>query len=438
MTIHLADVGSVRMKAEAAFGSLVGAGLAPPTTVFDSGTVAVPYETTGVLRFDPEVRERNELKRIRGQRTPFVIGPRVGGAKVARRAGTISFDMVVRGPADDDSDSYPLSLILGSALEDSGAPASTSDAVLAFHDPAPGDTDADVNHLRPTDVTKYAEGDVISVDVDGRPCLMLVTEVDDTVDAEFIRVLGAPRHLTNGDTIRFCRTFRPGDMSACPSLALEFCKPGYRLECYGCRLTTLTFNVEPRGEAAVLVLNLTFDVQFARYDHANAAVVSPTYPSGPELQFVGGDVLLTEALPAEGTAGPYLVDRTGVLSVSQCDLTMTVELATAASHRSVVAGRTQPRTAMADLRIRFDEPVAGFDDDYVGEVDRFCAVTIGSPGQGNAVGLVVPVAVTRADGEGREEGDGILVQDLTLGDGVPRGTAGANTLDASFFFAIVA
>jgi len=146
VSIHLTDVGSVYFEKETVQGSVVAPALVPAEDVFDDSGISIPFDMAEVLEGEPELAPRNEMRKTRGKRKPDAIGPRVGGAKKMRRSGSLSLTLRLEGVGDGDSDAYPLTWLLNTLLEDTGAPAELSDELQAYHDPAPAGTDADAFH----------------------------------------------------------------------------------------------------------------------------------------------------------------------------------------------------------------------------------------------------------------------------------------------------
>jgi len=440
MTIRLADRASVRWKADSDFGGISDASLVPPSSYFDVGATALPVEMLEVIEGEPEMRERNEVRAKRGRRRNYRIGPRVSGDKVVRRTATFTAQMVVRGIGTGTADDHPLVKLLGALLEDGGDPdpSWTTDTVEAYHDPAPAGHDADVNHFHPETVARFAEGDLITSEVDGRVYPLYVVGVDDTADAEYVQVLGAPRHLTAGDIIRPVRTWRVGDPGARDAGNIRFDKEGYAAEFFGVRIQSVSFTVAPSGDASVLALEFNFDARFMRYDHTNASIATPVSPgAGPELQFSGGTAYIGAALPAESVAGPYAVDSAGTLNIAELEVTIEAELAEAPDQITVLAGRNVIRDVMMDARVQLSQPQTGFDADLEGDVDRWFSFAIGSPGQGGAFVGFIPIGLCNADRAARGENDEVLVQDLRIQDGIPRGTETPASSTSPFLIGLV-
>lgn len=427
--------GSVLLKQESAFGSIVSDGLVPPTTVFDSGTISTPFEMASVIALEPLTIARDEMRATRGQTQPDIGGVYSSGSKVAVRRGeatlTYRFETVDGGTSDD----HPFHILLESMMADGGEPGTTTDAVQTYHDPAPGSTAANAFYFYPTDASLYEEGMVVTVDVDGRPYALYVTEVDESVGDEYIGVEGAPRHLTNGDTIRFTRQFE--NKPAGVSFAMRFDKPGYRAECFGCRVVGISATLEPLAESAVLRFDFTISIGHLRYAHASWAVTPPVYTGGREVQIHGSTVTISDPLPAPGTTAPYQNDLVADIFVGQMGIGLTAVQQQVPDHRSVVGGEL----AIADIEvsntIRLSRPQTGFDTDMVDGDQRLVLICLGSPGAGNALAIVMPCAFSTADPAGRtEEGDN-LVQTLTLSAEPPRGTVTAASSDSSIIIATV-
>lgn len=448
MSINLTDVGSVYFEKETVQGSVVPPALVPAEDVFTGGGISMPFDMAEVIEGEPEMTPRNEMRKTRGKRKPDAIGPRVEGKKKMRRTATFNLTLRVEGVGDGDSDNYPLTWLLETLLEDTGAPAELTDELQAFHDPAPAGTDADAFHFRPTNIDRFAEGDVIAAFVEGRPVFLWVTDVNAAEGEEYVRVLGAPRHLGEDDTIRFCRVFKATNLATRPTLRMRFDKEGYRAEGFGVRLTGFQFTVMPKGESSVLRIQLNFSVRHLRYRHANASIIQPTWPAGNELQFNGGDVTLSKTLPVEGTAGPYQVaregeavvgvDGEGVLHTGEMEVTVAGEIAEAPSHRSVLAGEDRVRDVGVSARIRLSQPETDFDEDLEDEgAERFFSAACGTVEAGNGFGVVIPVAHSTADAGARKEAEGVLVQDITIEDAIPRGTKTADAADSSFYVAVM-
>jgi len=446
MSVHLVDVGSAYFEKEDVQGSVIAPALVPAEDVFGGGGISIPFDMAELIEGEPELAPRTDMRKTRGKRKPDAIGPRVGGKKRMRRTATFSLTLRMEGVGDGDSDNYPLTWLLNTLLEDTGAPDNLTDDLLAFHDPAPGDSAADAFHFRPTNVDRFSEGDVIAAFVEGRPVFLWVTDVN-AVD-DYVRVLGAPRHLSEDDTIRFCRVFKATNLASRPTLRMRFDKEGYQAQCFGVRLTGLQFTVSPKGEGSVLRLQMNFSVRHMRYRHASAAIIQPTWPAGDELQFNGGDVTLSETLPAEGTAGPYQkarageavagVDGEGVLHTGELEVTVAGEYAEAPSHRSVLAGEDRVRDVGVSARIRLSQPETGFDEDLEDEgAERFFSMACGTVEAGNGFGVVIPVAHSTADAGARKEAEGVLVQDITIEDAIQRGTKTAAAADSSFYVAVM-
>lgn len=137
--------------------------------------------------------------------------------------------------------------------------------VMACHLPSAGTSDTvgagshTVNAFVATDATKYGVGRKIAFTIDGRVEFTWVSNISGSNITVSPALSAAP---AEGDTVRMCGTFYPQlgalTFTDCPSIALRQDMIGRRWVAYGCRLKTLTLEMDgttagPGGAARLIM-----------------------------------------------------------------------------------------------------------------------------------------------------------------------------------------
>jgi hypothetical protein len=419
------NIGSIAVAAESSFGSLAAATGIPDSTGLSF--TSLECDKAGVT-YDgqefPNVDDWNYVRSGAGQQPPIPVTINSSGSPVRRRTGTFTIRAPMRmiGSATTYG-AYglmPLVQVLNSGLALSSAAATTDDVSVAI----------DANSWTPTTVGNLPEGAMVQWTENNRVEYSAVTDnaSDVTISPAFS---GTPQAA---DTIRLADVLYPvvgTSGSTGNSVAIRFDAQSHRFIAFGCRLESVTFELEQVAGGALVFANMTIRAAHITDDDGNASVSNPSLADGSVATFLQSYFVYSDAI--SGSAPYSLARNTLDLDSWSCTITNTWQAQGASSSILGVSGYdisdqtiTLEATGAVDATLR---------SDFQNERTRQIVVGCGRQGVGNGFAIQIAAAALTADSVPVEGAEGLFRQSYNW-RGAPYAGDTAGSLPANTVFRI--
>lgn len=399
---------SLSVAIETPFGSID-----PSTGLPDNSGltyVSIPCERDPIIIYgDPVVSERSDARDGTYGLPPEPDTVWSGGYRVRRRTGqvTLRLDLTTIGASGTNYDfggGY-LGALLGAGFQ-SSIPSYGSDNITAI---------TNVNTFTPTDNTKYDNGRLIGVSLNGRAEYSAVTDSDVSGDVTVSPAFSSA--FTGTPTALLMQTWFPPQRAALGdtrySVSFKVEGVDFLSYAYGCKLESLSLSLD-NGR---VMADLTYQAALIQDDHGSASgPAEPAYNSGAPCFFRGSYVVVSSTSPTsltDATTGDTLA-RTA-LDCEDFTLTVTNTLTPKGHSNSILAmSDMEVSDVDVELSLTLSSPNTNLNSDFFNRTCRQVLVGFGPLALGQGGAFMLPAAYLTADPSKYDvSGNDIVRQTLT-------------------------
>jgi len=420
------NIASVAVAAESSFGSLAAATGIPDSsgltfTSLECDKAAVTYDGQTF----PNVDDWNYVRSGAGQLAPIPVTINNAGSPVRRRTGTFTIraPMRMNGAASTFANyaAMPLTRLLRSGLGFAAAGATTDDVTVQDS----------VNVWTPTTAANLPEGTMVEWVNNNRCEYSAVTDnaSDITVSPAFS---AAPDAY---DVIRLADVLYPvvgTSASVGDSVAIRFDSQNTRFIAFGCRLESVTFELEGETGGFIVFANMTIRAAHISDDDGNAAVEDPTLADGDVATFLQSYFVYSDAA---GGAAPYALGRNTIdIDTWTCTIQNTWQAQGASSSiLGVSEFDISDQTITVEAQGALTSAVRS---DFENERYRQIVIGCGRSGTGNGFAIQLARAAFSVDSKPVEGAEGLFRQSFTWRGAPYSGDTAAAGVPANTVFRI--
>jgi len=420
------NIGSIAVAAESSFGSLAASTGIPDV----SGLTFVSMECDkAAISYDgqtfPAVDDWNYVRSGAGQLAPIPVTINNAGSPVRRRTGTFTIRapmrMIGAASAYASYAAMPLVRILRSGLGFAAAAAATDDVTAQDS----------VNVWTPTTAGNLPEGTMVEWVNNNRCEYSAVTDnaSDITVSPAFS---AAPDVY---DVIRLADVLYPvvgTTASVGDSVAIRFDSQNTRFVAVGCRLESVTFELEGDVGGYLVFANMTIRAAHILDDDGNASVEDPTLADGDVATFLQSYFVYSDA--ASGAA-PYALARNTIdLDTWTCTIQNTWQAQGASSSiLGVSEFDISDQTITVEAQGALTSAVRS---DFENERYRQIVIGCGRSGAGNGFAIQLARAAFSVDSKPVEGSEGLFRQSFTWRGAPYSGDTAAAAVPANTVFRV--
>jgi len=245
---------------------------------------------------------------------------------------------------------------------------------------------------------------------------------------------GAPQI---GDTIRVCDVLYPmvGTAAATgSSCAIMFDTQNTRFVAFGCRLESVTFELEGVAGGGYLVFaSMTLRAAHIADDDGSASVENPTVADGGVATFLGAYAVYSDAVGA--ASAPYALARNSIdLDSWSCTVQNTWQAQGASSSILGISGYDiSDQTIVVEAQGAL---TAALRDDFARERKRQVMIGCGRQGVGNGFAIQLASAALEVDSMPTEGSEGLMRQSFRWRGHPYAGDTGGSSVPANTVFRI--
>lgn len=420
------NIASVAVAAESSFGSLAAATGIPDSsgltfTSLECDKAAVTYDGQTF----PNVDDWNYVRSGAGQLAPIPVTINNSGSPVRRRTGTFTIraPMRMNGAASTFANyaAMPLTRLLRSGLGFAAAGATTDDVTVQDS----------VNVWTPTTAANLPEGTMVEWVNNNRCEYSAVTDnaSDITVSPAFSAAPDA------ADVIRLADVLFPvvgTSATVGDSVAIRFDSQNTRFIAFGCRLESVTFELEGETGGFIVFANMTIRAAHISDDDGNAAVEDPTLADGDVATFLQSYFVYSDAA---GGAAPYALGRNTIdIDTWTCTIQNTWQAQGASSSiLGVSEFDISDQTITVEAQGALTSAVRS---DFENERYRQVVIGCGRSGTGNGFAIQLARAACSVDSKPVEGSEGLFRQSFTWRGAPYSGDTAAAGVPANTVFRI--